>query len=258
MGNKKLVLVPGATGKMGETFLHKFLRLKSYNVVGITSNPKNESKIIKASNLLNKKEVKDVVADLKTSSYSEIFLIHSIGPFVFEEHGIPFKDTNKNGIDDKTYELNFLTFKNIVEELIKAIGQKKILLTLVAFGSISDRYNVPWWGSYSKSKIILREFMRDSINKKVRGVFINVGSTEKEGERPFADKKYWLSCKEVVKKSMRSILDKNLFWQEIDIFKPSPDYHEGFFEDHASLKKRWIHDMYGKSITQSQQAAGYD
>ena len=88
--------------------------------------------------------------------------------------------------------------------------------------------------------------MRESINKIIRGVFINVGSTEKEEERPYANKKYWLTCKEVMERSLRPIFDKNLNWQEVDIFKPSPDYYKGFFENHESLRKRWIHDMYGK------------
>lgn len=244
--SKKLILIPGATGKMGETFLQKFSKMKDYEVVGITSNQTNKNANLQYANLLKEKDIEDFLSRIDFSSLEEIILIHSIGPFIFEEKGLPQKDKNKDGIDDKTYELNFLTFKNIVDSLVKKLKNKNALLTLVAFGSISDRYNVPWWQSYSKTKNILRKFMRNSINKKTRAVFINVGSTEKEEERPFADKKYWLTCKEVVKKSMKSILNKDLFWQEIDIFKPSPDYYEGFFEDHESLKKRWMQDMYGK------------
>lgn len=243
---KKLVLIPGVTGKMGKSFSQKFKELKGYEVIGITSNSKKKSKSIIVSNLLNKKEVKDLVKNIKSSSYDEILLIHSIGPFLFEEKGKPVKDENKDGIDDKIYNLNFITFKNIAEELLKIENKKKILLTFVAFGSISDRYNVPWWQSYSKSKIILKEFMRNLVNKNVRGIFINVGSTEKKGERPFANKKYWLNCKEVVTKSLRPILDKNIYWQEIDLFKPNPNYCKDFFKKHEELKKRWLYEMYGK------------
>lgn len=243
--NQKLVLIPGATGKMGESFFQKFSKMKDYKVIGITSNQTKKNKKFEYSNLLKEKDIENFLSKINFSLFEEVIVIHSIGPFVFEEKGKPIEDKNQDGIDDKTYELNFLTFKNFVEKLLKKID-KKSLLTLVAFGSISDRYNVPWWQSYSRTKNILRKFMRNLINKKTRGVFINVGSTEKEEERPFADKTYWLSCKEVVKKSMKSILNKDLFWQEIDIFKPSPDFYEGFFENHEDLRKRWIHDMYGK------------
>lgn len=87
--------------------------------------------------------------------------------------------------------------------------------------------------------------MLDLISKNIRAVFINVSSTEKEEERPFADKTYWLSCKEVADRSYESILNKNLDWQEISIIKPNPNYNKDYFKNTDKIKKTWIQQLFG-------------
>ncbi len=36
-----------------------------------------------------------------------------------------------------------------------------------------------------------------------------------------------------------------LNWQEIDIFKPHPEFNYKYFEDHELIKIKWLKDMYG-------------
>ena len=156
---------------------------------------------------------------------------------------------NINELRNNVYRSNFITFKNITEELTEKINFQKTELTLIAFGSISDEYEVPFWSAYSKSKIDLKKYIRKSLTSRVRGVFINVSSTEKDDERIYADKTYWLSCNEVSEKSMPSILNKEPNWQELDIFKINPDYYNDYFNDHDYIKEKWLKDMYGTEVT---------
>ena len=126
--------------------------MKGYEVLGITSNKINKDKKIKYADLLKEKDIINFLSEINFSLFGEVIIIHSIGPFAFEIKGKPIQDKNKDGIDDKIYELNFLTFKNFVERVLQKIEGKNILLTIVAFGSISDRYNIPWWQSYSENR----------------------------------------------------------------------------------------------------------
>lgn len=242
-----LVLIAGANGKMGSTYLHNLSKRPHTKCIGLTKNPKKENRLIMELDVLNQKNIKNFIKKFYFEGYVRIYFIYSIGPFVFEEEGLPYKDDDGDGIDDDTYNLNYKGYKNIIDPLIKKIAkipkEKRPLITLCAFGSISDRYKVPWWKSYSESKLILKDYMHNLVNEETRALFINVGSTEKEGERPLADKRYWLSCQEIYNASLRPLFDLNLYWQEIDIFKPSPYYYKKFFKDHEKLKKRWMHDM---------------
>ncbi|MBS3061404.1 MAG: hypothetical protein J4215_02365 [Candidatus Diapherotrites archaeon] len=243
----RLVIVAGARGKMGETFSRFLGSLPNTQCVGISQNTADPKKNLYAVNVLDSQSSERFISDLPLRHYREIILVYAIGPFFFEKTGRPKYDADRDGIDDDVFSSNFSGFKNLTEPLLKRAKswgkRKKNVLTLCAFGSISDRFVVPWWQSYSKSKNLLREYIRNQVRGNVRGVFINVGSTEKHGERPFADKRYWLRCYQVAAASLRPLLDTSLFWQEIDIFRPNPNYHSGFFQDHASLKARWLKEM---------------
>ena len=192
------------------------------------------------------------MSNLDVCGVKEVYLIHSIGPFLFEEAGRPEIDENKDGIDDRVYDVNVVTLLNIAGPLIRKVHEEAkkspLKLTICAFGSVTDRYLVPWWQSYSKAKNCIREYIRSNVGEHTRGVFINVSTTSTEKEeklRPFADKTYWLSCKEVVNRSIRAILDENLDWQEIDMFKPNPAYRSDYYFDHKGIREKWLKEIKG-------------
>jgi hypothetical protein len=243
----KLALIPGINGRLGHTYSSALKVMPNFIVKGISRLEKTLDDCIVTLDLSDKQSCNEVIDNLDVNNISEIYLVHAVGPFLFEEEGRPLEDDNGDGIDDKVYEANVTTFLNIAKPLIKKVQEEphKLKLTLCAFGSISDRYNVPYWQSYSKSKNILRGYIRSKVSEAVRGIFINVGSTEKEEERIHADKTYWLTCQEVVDRSMRAILDDGLNWQEIDIFKPNPYFIQEYYFRHEELKMKWIRDMYG-------------
>lgn len=240
---KKIILIAGATGKMGEEFSKVFMKKQDFYVVKISS--KNKKGYF-FCNLYDKKNIQKSVKLLSLSKYKEIYIIHSVGKFKFEDHhDLNLKiDYNKLEINDDIFKSNFTTFKNLSETIIEESreGQKIIFC---AFGSISDRYAIPWWQSYSKSKNLLREYMHSLIAKNIRCVFINVSSTEKREERIYADKKYWLKCKEVVKRSLPTILNPLSNFQEIDIIKINPKYNINYFKNLKLIRNTWLKQLYG-------------
>ncbi len=241
--SKKLVIIPGITGRMGQEYFLKFKKSKEYEVVGL-STKKSREKYIYSCNLENKKDIGFFLKKVRLENYKEIIVIHCVGKFKFEGEKSLKELRSKNYLDKEIYNSNFITFKNLAEGLLK-IKKENQKVVFCAFGSISDRYTIPWWISYSKSKNILRKYMRDIVGGNIRCVFVNVSSTEKEEERPFADKTFWLSCKEVVEKSFTSIINRKLIFQEIDIIKINPNYSKTYYTNYKKIKKIWMHDLYG-------------
>ncbi|MFA6064506.1 MAG: hypothetical protein WCW44_02115 [archaeon] len=247
--NKKLIIIAGARGDLGKFYYAHFQKKYGANCIGLSSKINSPNTGLLKIDLFDKNACSTFVQNLRLSKYKEIILIHSIGRFLFEEKGVPIIDENHDGIEDGIYLTNVTTFLNISQPLIEKIQTlPNTCLTLCAIGSISDREMVPFWQSFSKSKNILREYIHANISKNVHGVFINISSTEKEEERIFAHKKYWLSSKEVVNASVRAIEDNNLYWQEIDILKPDPEYYPTYYKDYEGIYKKWIFELYGKNI----------
>ncbi len=236
---KKLVLIPGATGKMGREYSDAFSKIDVFEVVGFTSNENKIDDSIIYCDFLDVKSITNAFDKIDFTKYTEVYIIHSIGPFLFEENGEISAE-----IDNRIFNLNYQTFVNGCEEIKKRIRKEQSLI-ICAFGSISDRLVIPLWKSYSTSKNKLREYIIENINANTRGVFIDVSSTEKEEERPFADKTYWLKCSEVVERTIDSILNPRLNFQELFVIKPHPNYDKDYFKDLDKLKKKWLKEMYG-------------
>ena len=245
MANKQLVVVSGVTGSLGEAYLMHYRKTED-RVVGISRNKPEiqfpEVQYVHAD-LLDEKESKRCVKQLPLEEITRILLIHPVGKFRFEQEF--------NEIDPEIYSSNVKTFTNLVDPLIEHTSQDNPLITLVAFGSISDKYDVPFWRSYSESKKALRRYIHELSGKEnnVRGVFINLSSVKTRNEsklRPFADTGYWLTPEEIVQRSVPE-LSPTEKWKEIDIFNLSPDYSPEIYQDHSKVLERWTREMYGES-----------
>ncbi len=236
-----LVLIPGATGKMGQEYAVAFSKIEGFEVIGFTSNQNKVTDSTLHCDFLNPESVSSTFNKIDFERYGDVYVIHSIGPFLFEENGCITTE-----IDNTIFNLNYQTFVNACEELKKRIKKDQNLI-ICAFGSISDRLVIPLWKSYSVSKNRLREYIIENINTNTRCVFVDVSSTEKEEERPFADKSYWLKCSEVVERTIDSILNSKLNFQELFVINPHPSYDKNYFKDLDKLKKKWLKEMYGNS-----------
>lgn len=240
--NTKVVIISGITSRMGVESKNYFERIGGFDVYGLTSSKEKVNDSIFFAQLLDYSSIDQAIANVNLDRYEEVYVIHSVGPFLFEDYpeSLSYEDIEVNR---DIYSENYDTFVNFYKAVKRHI--KKQPVTWVAFGSVSDRYNIPFWKSYSVAKNDLRKFMDSIKGEKSNCVMINVSSTEKEEERPFADKSYWLSCVEVINNSMPYVLLSDVFWIELDIIKPSPNFVLGYYQDHKAIKKKWSKEMNG-------------
>lgn len=229
-----IAVVTGAGGEVGKAFLNCF-RAEEIECRGITHQD---------ANLADAIETENVLGSLDLRAYERIIFVHTVGRFKWEGNGIASGDADGDGIDDEVFESNVLTFKHVVRHL--ASLEKH--LTICNIGSISDRYGIPWWRSYSQAKNIVREQMQKlAKTETVRGISINVSTVQTTKEcqlRPCADQRYWLSPDEMAKKAIPYILRGPTGYLEIDIFKDRPDFDPlEYYLNPVLVKERWLKEM---------------
>ncbi|MBT3406876.1 SDR family NAD(P)-dependent oxidoreductase [Candidatus Woesearchaeota archaeon] len=240
MVKTQLVVISGVTGSLGQAYATHY-HAQDCKVVGLSRQPasqKLESVDHLVADLLDKKTTTETINRISLENITNILVIHPVGRFIFENE---FRE-----IDPKIYASNVETFKNVARPLIRS----QIPATLVGFGSISDKYNIPFWGSYSRSKRALREYMQTLAynNDNIRSVFLNLSSVKTLNEsrlRPFADTSYWLTPEEIIERSVHELTFRGK-WKEVDIFNLSPDFSPEIYTDHQRLKERWLKEMYGE------------
>lgn len=236
----KLVIVTGANGALGNSYVNYFSRQPDTRCIAIGRNvpAKQISKaVFLRADLLQKKQIENEINRLSLEGLQEIILIHAVGKFGFDKQG-------SARFDPQILESNIDTFKNIANPLLRKINAslgKKPKVTLCAFGSVSDKYDIPAWRSYSAAKNHLRRYIQklssqNRLSNIVSGVFVNVSTVHTENEeklRPFGNKKYWLSPDEIVKQSAESIA-RSKGYLEMDLITVRPGFDESYYRD---LKK---------------------
>jgi NADP-dependent 3-hydroxy acid dehydrogenase YdfG len=260
---KKLVIVSGASGSLGRAYIENLRERLNVECVGIVRSGAKSSEYntrVIHVDLLDESEVVSSMNGIDFTHASEVIFIHPVGKFKFEKNGKPDSDVDHDGIDDDVYRSNVDTFRAIVHPLLKKLHQQALLsnpipLKLCAFGSISDRYHVPYWQSYSKSKDILRQLMFSLVKQapvgSISGMVVNLSSVDTHNERdlrPSADKAYWLSCHEIAEKTVPVLLDEPFSWKEFDVFKPKPAFDPSYYRDHQRILKKWIQEIKPRSF----------
>lgn len=259
----KTIIVTGITGKLGAAYLDYFRKQKDIQCFGVARRkPSKEYKnvVYLFADLLNEKAVSIEVEKIDLSNSSEVLLVHPIGMFKFEVNQAPEKDNNKDGIDDDVYASNVLTFTNIFNSIKERVKQEvkkghKMKLTVSAFGSITDKYYIPFWNSYTASKNNLRKIIKNSIlrNKAlaIHGVFVNISTADTGNERnlrPYGNAKYWLTVKEIVQYSVNHLTKPKKSWIEMNIYKFNPNFNSTWYTNHDNVLERWMSQMGGKNV----------
>lgn len=252
--DKRVVIVSGSTGDLGRAYLSHYSQQDNTICYGLTrrdeKNPLGGVTYLR-SNLEDAAATTEQIQKISLESVIEALLIHPVGKFKFETNGTPEVDEIKDGIDDEVLRSNVDTFHNVVKPLIQQREKYgAIPLTLVAFGSLSDPYNVPWWGSYTKSKLILRQEMRElsRTEPNVKSVFVNLSSVKTSNEsktRPYANTQYWLHPEEVVQRSISFIEERRPLYLEVDLFNPHPEYQGNYYRNFEALRTKWLKEMRG-------------
>jgi NADP-dependent 3-hydroxy acid dehydrogenase YdfG len=255
---KRLVLVSGASGAVGRAYINLLSDMENTHCIAI-SRAGAEFDVPNVTqckaDLLDSEATANAVRGISFDGYDEIIFVHSVGRFKYEQHGLPEIDLNNDGIDDEIYATNIETFVNVIKPVMVSLIEKRkqgeqVNLGMYGLGSLSDKHSVPCWNSYSKSKNILRSLIYHTIKyypEFVRGMMLNVSTvdTERENElRPNADKEFWLKGSEVAEASLPFILNEQVgSWRELDIYKPSPYFKKGYYENLNEIKRRWEEQM---------------
>lgn len=239
-----LFLITGASGKLGLSFIEK-LKEQDAGVVGISRKELLiEGVETHKTDLLNREKVDGVFKAIDFKPYKNIYLIHAVGKFKFEKDQQNIIDVDQDGIDDEVYDANVLTLKNALQALLAQDYPVKI--KVCTFASVSDKYDIPFWQSYTKSKNIMRDYLKELYEQGfIQALVVNVSTVDTGNEnnlRPRADKTYWLDPREVVSAVLPELLDLSGY-KEIDVIKERPGFGESYYLDQEAIIKKWESEM---------------
>lgn len=251
---RTLVLIAGASRGIGKTFADHYEAREDTSVIRLGRSNKPGLTLL---NLLDDPLVNKFVEQLDLGPFSEIVYMHAIGIDKFEPDAKPHIDRDGDGIDDEIYATNVTAFLNMAEPLIEKTRQTKKPMTIVNIGSISDTYDVPYWRSFSKSKNMVRKYLKSITADNVKSITLNIGSTLDENNHTYgrtnADITYWQTAQELVVKSISSIDGMGKIdspYVEIDFYKRNPNFKPDYFTNLPKLFATWQRDMgfVGKEI----------
>lgn len=255
--NSRLVIVTGASGAVGNSFMQHFLQENNTDCVAVSRSPMKTAAYHCQADLLARESIAEEIEKLNLSNIDDVILIHGVGKFKYEsECEIASLGTTEAEVDDEIFSSNYQTFVNIAEPLTSKLNQQhqqgnKTTLALCGFGSITDKYKIPFWRSYTYAKDSLRKYIKELAKSKewrglIRGRFVNVSTTDTGNEnklRPYAteeEKKYWLKPETVVERSIASLESLTPFWQEIDVYEPLPGFKpQEYYTNYQKIKSKW-------------------
>lgn len=242
---KELFLITGASGKLGLSFIEQ-LKKENKSVLGLARKDfKIEGVELFKADLLNEGEISDALKAFDFTRFKTVTLIHPVGKFKFEKASSNIIDIDKDGIDDEVYATNVITLKNTLKVLLSSLNRNQ-KIKVCAFGSISDKHDIPFWNSYTKSKNIIRGYLKDLCEQNyIHALMSNVSTVDTGNEnllRPNADKTYWLHPDEIVSQTLPELVNISSY-KEIDLFKENPDFDENYYLDHEAILKKWKNEM---------------
>lgn len=244
---QKLVLISGASRGIGKAFADYYRTQKNTEVIGIG---RSEKKGLTQLDLLDEVKTNEFVNNLDLSRTGEIVYMHAVGIDKFEPDGKPQIDQDGDGIDDEVYSSNVTAFMNLAEPLIEKVKQTKTPMTICNVGSISDIYGVPYWQSFSRSKNLVRKYLKSLALPNIKSITLNVSSTLDEDGRKYgrvnADTTYWQSAQELLTKSIGTVegmRELDSAYAEFDFYKHNPNFRPDHFTNLPRLFTLWQRDM---------------
>lgn len=251
---KKLVIISGITGALGNSLLAHYARQDHTVVYGISRKAKplknfinlKTNKLFDSTLIFSLKEIKEknyskFVNLIDFDKFSEVNYIHSLGiyPFEINEEGVHIveNDENKDGINDLVELLSYDIFRWLTS---KIISSTKLPFQAGIFGGLADKHKPTahrsWWIIFEKT----REYMKSIKEKNVRMHIFNISSvicTHEILTRPFvfiktdANPKYWLSSEEVTKKVSQEFGKKGEGYFEHELFHIKPEFDKEHYKN---------------------------
>jgi hypothetical protein len=249
-----LTFVAGDNSEIGKAyiaFLAKYVSASSsmpVKVIGLSRTRQEKSRHFHVTaDLADAKLTHRVIDDLVTiykPHINQISIIHCVGDFLFEGQGVA-DDYDNDGINDNVRKSNVDTLINLYLPLLAHAVRQKLPISVIVFGSVSDKFHVPYWQSFTGSKDILRKFLAEQPYDKLHVLFANlatVNTFQERALRPYADTHYWLTPEQVVNDTIWHWRFPAKKWIEPDVYVPNPAYNADFFKPQVVMQ-RWTKEM---------------
>lgn len=253
---KDIVIVAGAAGEIGTEYC-RTLAERQIPVLAVIRNnrPLIDSQFVTLvkCDLSNPYMIKESFGSIDFGQYDRIIFLHTIGTDKYDPRGYPHIQKMKT-IDADVYDTNVNTFKYPLRYLldtirtIKKVTGKTVQLKVGLLGGIPDKFAPFVIEGFCEAKNICRQYMLSATKlypEWVSAVAINVSSTITKSAlkvRPLADLMYWLTPAEVVKRSVDTLVAPASGYGEIEIYKHSPEFQNGYYEDAEALYKKWHYE----------------
>lgn len=265
---KKLVIISGVTGAIGNALLADYGRQKETVVYGISRqaldllsfiNPKT-GKIYPRTLICsvpnnNEDGYKEFLRLIDFDVFSEIIYVHALGlyPFEVNEQGehIVSNDEDGDGIDDRCMYLSYTLFRLITSEIIK---NSTCPVRCVIFGSLADKFWPLAHKSWCQTIDKVKSYMKEVTNSQVTMLLLNISSVICSHElinRPFvfintdADHFYWLTPWEISKKVIKELKRANGYYHENELFNLNPEFEADYYQD-RKFTPRKIAELFKK------------
>lgn len=253
---KKLVIITGITGAIGNAFLAKYSREENTAICGISRKAEDVSSFINPENNkffpatfianlgdLTEQNIKSFAEKINYNEFESATYVHGLGLYPFEinkigQHVVE-NDKDGDGINDTVLELSHRVFKFFVENLSKNSINSGAKFASVIFGGIADVHkplaHQSWWRVMGMTKDYMKK-QKDNIGMNL----INISSVVCSHEiitRPHvftqtdADLKYWLLPHEIPDRFFAE--NENMFsgYHEYEFFHIRPNFDPNYYEN---------------------------
>jgi len=275
MKKKKLVIISGITGAIGNAFLCKYSREENTVIYGISRKAENinefidkeTGKLFPATFIadiegLKKENILSLVDNIDYSFFESVTYVHLLGLYPFEVNKkgeiTVENDKDGDGINDNVLELSYRVFKNFTEEIHKHTKKENIDFALITMGGIADKYKPMAHQSWWRVKEINRDWMKSIASDSTGLTIIDICSVVCSHEiitRPHvfvqtdAYVKYWIFPHEIVDRFFKKVKggEINVFkgFSETEIFNIKPGFDLEYYEN-FKFTPRKVKEIYHK------------
>ncbi len=265
MGNqddmKSLVVIAGVAGENGTAYAKRFVE-EGCDVVGIIRKTRvdgiDSDKFTQVQcELSSSQSIEEAFVAVDLESYNRVVLLHTIGVDKFNPRNYP-NITKMETIDPDVYNTNVNSFKYILRYVAGRVYKanesgKRIAMKTAIIAGVADKHTPFVIEDFCEAKLILRGYLHsytDIFPEWFSGLSINVTSTVTKSAlavRPNADTTDWLTPDDVVDNSVSEIMSDSKVYKEVDIIKFSPNYVEGYYDNHHALYQKWSRETGIKS-----------
>lgn len=264
---KKLVIISGITGAIGNTFLAKYSREDNTVIYGISRkaehvesfvDPKTgkllTSTFIARIGELDQDSIDGFTNQINFSEFESVIYIHCLGlyPFGIDAHGKPCIEDDKDGdgINDDVLKLSHRVFKMFVNGFADKARETDVRFGTFILGSLADIHkplaHQSWWRVLEMTKEFMAKNSRDiGMN------LINISSVVCSHEivtRPHvftqtdADMKYWLLPHEIPDRLFVEVRRKGLDifsgYREFEFYNTKPDFDPHYYENYKFTPRK--------------------